>query len=333
MSDKARYIFLTIGIAAIIVMSLTFDISLGELYRDLQRTGMKLVAILALWGGLYAMNTLAWRIIIRGSGDCPVSFLHLLRLTVTGFALNYSTPAGLLGGEPYKAIAMTPHIGGQRATSSVVLFSMMHVFSHFWFWLSSIVLYIAINPAILSVPASYFVTVPMTLFCLAGIYFFMKGYRTGMVTRLVSIVGKIPYCGKWAQRFHTAHADELQKIDHQIAELHGQNRRSFYLSLSLEYTGRVLQSLEIFLILLVFGKEANLLTFAHSFLILSFTSLFANLLFVFPLQLGGREGGFVLSTAQMGMTTEVGIFISIVCRVRELFWAAIGMIFILKERP
>lgn len=332
MSDKARYIFLTIGITAIIVMCLTFDISLGELYRDLQRTGMKFMAILALWGGLYAMNTLAWRIIIRGSGDCPVSFLRLLRLTVTGFALNYSTPAGLLGGEPYKALAMTPYIGGQRATSSVVLFSMMHVFSHFWFWLSSIVLYIAINPAILSVPASYLVTVPMTLFCLAGIYFFMKGYRTGMVTRLVSIVGKIPYCGKWAQRFHTAHADELQKIDHQIAELHGQNRRSFYLTLSLEYTGRVLQSLEIFLILLVFGKEANLLTFAHSFLILSFTSLFANLLFVFPLQLGGREGGFVLSTAQMGMTTEVGIFISIVCRVRELFWAAIGMIFILKER-
>ena len=96
---------------------------------------------------------------------------------------------------------------------------------------------------------------------------------------------------------------------------------------------RFFLKLQIFLILLVFGKEANLLTFAHSFLILSFTSLFANLLFVFPLQLGGREGGFVLSTAQMGMTTEVGIFISIVCRVRELFWAAIGMIFILKERP
>ncbi|MCM1079375.1 MAG: flippase-like domain-containing protein [Bacteroidales bacterium] len=331
MSQKVKYIFLTIGITAIIVMFLTFDISLDELCRDMKRTGFRMVAILGLWGGLYAMNTLAWRIIIRGSGDCPVSFLHLMRLTITGFALNYSTPVGLLGGEPYKVLAMTPHIGGQRATSSVVLFSMMHVFSHFWFWITSIFLYIIISPEIFLSPASYIVILPMTLFCLTGIYFFMKGYRNGMVIKLVSIIGRIPFCGKWAQSFYTAHSDELQKIDRQIAELHGQNKRSFYLSFVLEYAGRVLQSIEIFLILTVFGREAGMLTFVHSFLILSFTSLFANLLFVFPLQLGGREGGFVMSTAQMGMTTEVGIFISIVCRVRELFWAAIGMLFILKE--
>ena len=48
MSDKIKYIFLTIGIAAIIVMCLTFDVSFAELYRDMQRTGIRLVAILAL---------------------------------------------------------------------------------------------------------------------------------------------------------------------------------------------------------------------------------------------------------------------------------------------
>lgn len=331
MSDKIKYIFLTIGIAAIIVMCLTFDVSFAELYRDMQRTGIRLVAILALWGGLYAMNTMSWRVIIRGSGDCPVSFFRLLRLTVTGFALDYSTPVGLLGGEPYKILAMTPHIGGQRATSSVVLFSMMHVFSHFLFWLTSLVLYVAIEPAILLSPTAYFIILPMALFCLAGIYFFMKGYRTGMVTKIVRILGRLPFLGKRAEKFYSARSEDLHKIDRQIAELHGQNRRSFYVSLLLEYIGRVLQCVEIFLILQVFGREAGLLTFVHSFLILSFTSLFANLLFIFPLQLGGREGGFVMSSAQMGMTTEVGIFISIICRVRELFWAAIGMLFIMKE--
>ncbi|TGX83850.1 flippase-like domain-containing protein [Palleniella muris] len=331
MSDKIKYIFLTIGIAAIIVMCLTFDVSLAELYRDMQRTGIRLVAILALWGGLYAMNTMSWRVIIRGSGDCPVSFFRLLRLTVTGFALNYSTPVGLLGGEPYKILAMTPHIGGQRATSSVVLFSMMHVFSHFLFWLTSLVLYVAIEPGILLSPAAYLVIIPMALFCLAGVYFFMKGYRTGMVAKIVRILGRLPFLGKRAEKFYSARSEDLHKIDRQIAELHGQNRKSFYVSLLLEYIGRVLQCIEIFLILQVFGREASLLTFVHSFLILSFTSLFANLLFIFPLQLGGREGGFVMSSAQMGMTTEVGMFISIICRVRELFWAAIGMLFIMKE--
>lgn len=65
--------------------------------------------------------------------------------------------------------------------------------------------------------------------------------------------------------------------------------------------------------------------FVHSILILAFTSLFANLLFFMPLQLGGREGGFAMSTARMGMTNDIGMFISIICRVRELFWTAIGL--------
>ena len=67
------------------------------------------------------------------------------------------------------------------------------------------------------------------------------------------------------------------------------------------------------------------LLFLYSFLILSFTSLFANILGFLPLQLGGREGGFALSVTQLGMTGGVGLFISIICRVRELFWAVVGL--------
>ena len=57
-----------------------------------------------------------------------------------------------------------------------------------------------------------------------------------------------------------------------------------------------------------------------------------------PLQLGGREGGFAMSTVQMKMTGATGVlltlkeamtiavFISIICRLRELVWTCIGML-------
>lgn len=48
--------------------------------------------------------------------------------------------------------------------------------------------------------------------------------------------------------------------------------------------------------------------------------------FAVPLQLGGREGGFALSVAQMGMGGGIGMFVSIISRVRELFWASVGLL-------
>ena len=80
------------------------------------------------------------------------------------------------------------------------------------------------------------------------------------------------------------------------------------------------------MLILFNAGDGGMQTFIFSFLILSFTSLFANLLFFLPLQLGGHEGGFAMSVAQMGMTSDIGMFVSIICRVRELFWTAIGLL-------
>mgnify|MGYP007133691888 CR=1 FL=1 len=63
----------------------------------------------ALYGGLHAVVEI----------DC------------SGFALNYATPVGLLGGEAYRIMELSKYIGVQRATSTVILFAMMHIFCPF----------------------------------------------------------------------------------------------------------------------------------------------------------------------------------------------------------
>lgn len=329
MKNKTRNIFFAFGVAAIIVMLFTFKVSFAQLWADIMTAGYWLVAILVLWFFLYVMNTLTWRTIIRGSGDCPIPFWKLMKITITGFALNYATPAGLLGGEPYKIMEMKPYIGAQRAASSVLLFAMMHIFSHFWFWATSIATYLvlaALGILPLNVGMSI-ILVLMSFFCFAGIYLFVKGYKNGMVVKLINFVKKIPGLKKWATSFAESHEQDLQKIDSQISELQSQNKRSFYVSFFLEYVGRLFQSFEIYFMLILFDAgDGGLLTFIFSFLILSFTSLFANLLFFLPLQLGGREGGFAMSVAQMGMTSDIGMFVSIICRVREIVWTSIGLL-------
>ncbi len=327
-------IFFAVGLLAVVVMFLTFDVSFAELWGYVTAAGHWLVAILALWVLLYFMNTLAWWVIIKGSGPPVISFPMLYKLTVSGFALNYATPIGVLGGEPYRIVEVSRYIGVNRGTSSVLLFAMMHIFSHFWFWVTAIVVYVSLgvtgrlpmNAAIVTV------LVLASVFCCGGIYLFVKGYRNGMVRKAIRLVGKIPGLHRWATRFSERHKENLEKIDRQISELHSQNRRSFLCSLLLEYFGRMLQCFEIFFMLMLFdidnggGVAGYVLTYVYSFLILAFTSLFANLLGFLPLQLGGREGGFAMSVGQMGMTGEIAMFISIISRVRELFWTCIGLL-------
>ena len=336
MKSKTRNIFFAFGILAIIIMILTFKVSFVEMWNHIRHAGYWIFAILGMWIGLYFMNSWTWKIIIKGSGDCPIPFWKLYKVTVSGFALNYATPAGLMGGEPYKILELTPYIGRERATSSVLLFAMMHIFAPFWDWLTAGVLYLLFIPIDLQMA----IILPLiSLFSIAGIYFFVRGYKHGMVVKAIRLVSRLPFCKKWGSRFLENHTDELANIDRQIAELQGQNKRSFYGSFFLEYIGRILQSFEIFFMLRLVDIQGTApQLFMYSLIILAFTSLFANLLFFMPLQLGGREGGFAMSTVQMKMVGATGalltlkeamtiaVFISIICRIRELFWTSVGML-------
>ncbi|MBO4800717.1 MAG: flippase-like domain-containing protein [Bacteroidaceae bacterium] len=323
MKRRINNILFAVGVISVVIMLVTFDVSWQTLWDSLLRAGYWLPAMLVLWVVLYALNTVTWWTLLREGGPCPVGFLRLYKITITGFALNAATPVGLLGGEPYKIMEMTPHVGVQRATSSVLLFAMMHVFAHFWYWVTAIVLYLLFLP--LGPGMGVLLTIA-SLFCAAGIYLFLKGYKNGMAVRGIRWLGHIPGLRKWAQRLSEERAEDLQKIDRQIAELHSQSRRTFYTAFFLEYFGRMMHSLEIMFMLLLFGAPWSWMTYVQSVLILAFTSLFANLLGFIPLQLGGREGGFAMSTSQLGLTGEIGLFISIICRVRELFFTSLGLL-------
>ena len=336
MKQKTRNIFFLFGIVAIVVMILTFKVSFVEMWQHVRSAGYWLFAILGMWVVLYFMNALTWHIIIRGSGPCCIPFWKLYKVTVSGFALNYATPAGLMGGEPYKIMELTPYIGRERAASSVLLFAMMHIFAHFWYWITAVVLYVAFIPVDMQM---WMVLGFMTLLSLGGIYLFVRGYKNGVVVKLLRMVAKVPGCRRRGRRFLESHIDELHNIDSQIAQLQSQNKKHFYASFTLEYVGRLLQSFEIFFMLRLVGIQGTMpQLFMYSLIILSVTSFLANLLFFMPMQIGGREGGFAMSTVKMKMVGATGVlltlksamtiavFISIICRVRELVWTCIGMI-------
>ncbi len=326
MKKKYQNAFFVFGIVLLIIMITQLDFK--EVWNGLKNAGYWFFAVLLLWALLYIFNTATWYIIIRsGSKEkTKINFLWLYKITVSGFALNYATPGGLMGGEPYRVMSLSPLIGTERASSSVILYAMTHIFSHFLFWLIAILLFI------ITEPVSFVIGIILALagaFCILGIWFFMKGYQKGMAVRIMNFIRHIPGVKKWASRFITKHKEQLDTIDSQIAALHKQNRKSFVAAVLLELSCRIFSCLEIMFVLLVLMPHVN---FIQCILILAFTSLFANLLFFMPLQLGGREGGFLMSTTSLAMSASAGIFVALIIRIRELIWTAIGLFMIKLEK-
>lgn len=323
MKDKYRNGFLLFGVIAIVIMLCTFDMDYTDIWHSLQRAGAWFPAVLLLWLFVYILNTSSWYLIIHGEGHCKgLGFWRVLKLSVSGFALNYMTPCGLMGGEPYRIMELTPYIGASKATSSVILYVMMHIFSHFWFWLFSIFLFILIYPVNLAIGILLFV---ISCFCMIAIYFFVRGYRTGMTLKACTLLTRIPGIRRWAQQFVNEKEPTLRQIDEQIAMLHRQHRRTFYCSLLLEFFARVLSSLEIYFILRAFSTG---ISFADSVLILAFSSLFSNLIFFSPMQLGAREGGLALAAEGLHLSGALGVYTGLITRVRELFWIVVGILLI-----
>lgn len=322
MKKKYQNGFFIFGLAVLIIMVTQLDFA--QVLAGLQRAGYWFFAVILLWFFLYMFNAAAWYIIIKSqSGKGKVPFWWLYKITVSGFAINYATPGGLMGGEPYRIMALSPRIGAERASSSVILYAMTHIFSHFWFWLVSILLYI------ITQPVNLFMGLLLTaigIFCVTAIWFFLKGYKKGIAVRCMNILRHFPMIKRWANGFLERRKEQLDVVDRQIAALHNQNPCTFATAVALELACRIVSALEIYFILLVImPAEANYL---ECILILAFTSFFANLLFFIPLQLGGREGGFLLSAKGLALTANAGIFVALIIRVRELVWTAIGLLLI-----
>lgn len=318
MPRRVRVVILIVGLS--VFTYLVADYGLENVIRRIRETGWWFFPIVAIWGVVYFFNAWAWFVIL-GKDANRVTFREVLALTVSGFAINYITPFMNLGGEPYRVMVLRSELGTPRAVSSVILYNMVRMLSHFFFWLGAIVLALVIVPLSLAMGIVLATTTCLVLFLIG---FFYARHQKGIFESLLGFFSRSRFLRSLNAKLQQQR-DPLLKIDEQIKHLYHDRLEDFYASIALEFIARIIASFEFYFIGFAIGLD---LSFLDALYINAATSLILNLLFFVPFEAGTREGGLYLVMDSLRYPPGIGIYMGVVNRLRELFWILIGLLLV-----
>lgn len=329
MKFKYRLIFFAIGILGIGLMIWQTDFSSVDWKSLIEPKALLLfVEIMAVWVIIYFLHAIAYKVILKEDSK-NVKMYRMYRICLAGFALNNVTPAGLVGGEPYRIMALRRYVPTERATSSTLTFSIFYALGHFMLWVTGTVLYI-----VYGCPGPLWVTIILIiagalLFGVLVWSFFAR--NIGFVYPFMRLIAKIPLLRRKTKPLVEKNKESYIRIDDNIRAFRNEGWR-YWAVILLEYTSRLLEAFEYFMLLQFFVPAGTPVSFFDGILIMSTASLVGNILFIIPMQAGSREFGTSLALSFIGMSAGVFAPMAIVYRLRELTFIIIGIILVLVGR-
>jgi uncharacterized protein (TIRG00374 family) len=124
--------------------------------------------------------------------------------------------------------------------------------------------------------------------------------------------------------------ETLGRVDDALAQFYRKAPGRLALSIGFHFIAWLLGSLETWLILKFLGFEVSLAT---ATVIEAFGTAIKVATFLVPASLGVLEGGFVATFATLGLSSTTAISFSLVRRLREAFWVALGLVAFAAMRP
>lgn len=314
MNKGTKILFFSIGL--IIFGILVYSFGIEKIFYYITQTGFYFIPICGVWFIVYILNAFAWKIIINDR--CNI--FKLLSVSISSFAIDYITPFVNLGGEPFRVMAIKENIGINKAVSSTLLYNMLHILSHLFLWLFSILLIFIFYR--LDLVSFILLFVSFVAISLIMIIFF-TAHKKGVFSWLTKFSEK-----KILNKIHTLlikNKSILEIIDKEIILLFNRRKSAFWSALFIEFIARIVLSFEFYFILISIDIKIGLF---DSIAINAISSLIQNILFFMPLGLGAREGSLYLILENLGLTPMLGIYVSVINRIREFFWIFIGLVLI-----
>lgn len=316
LGKNIRFLFLSIGIALLCL--LIHKIGLATVIASARELGWLLIPIIAISFLWYILYTAAWMQFLRRLEN-RIGFFDLLRIKLTGEAVNTLTPANFIGGDPMRIYLLKKNFPVLEGAASVVVDRTLHSVATLIVVLLGIVVGFVTFERL---PANLKFGVPIALIVsLSFMIFLLVHQRRGLFGLLINACRKLGLKREFSQET----VNRFMELDAHIIDFYHANHKGFILALTFHTAGRMLGLLEIFLV----GKTISDDFTLFAALMLTALAPMVNAIFTFiPGAIGVLEGAYSGTLYLMHMDPALGITIQIAKRIRAAFWIILGLLFL-----
>jgi putative membrane protein len=305
---------LLLGVA--VIVAIVIHIGPAALGEELGKIGTNLLWVLLPSIGIYLFDALGWRSTLGRYAE-RVRFDRLFMTRMAGEAVNFTTPAAYLGGEPMKAYMLSRHnVPLIEAFASVITAKTTMTLAEVLF----IVIGVGLAFVLLN-RSSDLIAAGLVGLCMLGfgIALFFVVQQRGLFTGVIRLLDRIGLRIMWLQN----RAGTFQALDEAIGEFYARDRRGFARAFLFFFLGWVIGALEIYLVLYFLHQPIDFVT---SFALEALAVFAKGGTAFIPGSLGGQEAGTLVLFSAFGYDKTIGVTFAIIRRMREIVWIAFGLV-------
>jgi glycosyltransferase 2 family protein len=285
---------------------------------SIARLGWRLAILLCFPIVLVTLfDTLGWRYAF--SRD-RVGLATLIPARLAGEAFNLATPTAAVGGEAVKTWLLRGRVPTDEAISSVIVAKTTITIGQ------GLLLLLGVILAWTSLPADSRILRAMEWLVLLEVLA-LGGFIVVQIRGLAAWSGRV--LARVGIRRFEGHAT-LGRIDAGLSAFYRERPGRLALSLACHFAAWLLGALEAWLILWFLGTPVSLVT---ATVIEAFGTGIRFATFLVPGSVGVLEGGYAATFAALGLGSTAGVSFSLVRRIREAVWIAIGLLAFALMRP
>jgi uncharacterized protein (TIRG00374 family) len=291
----------------------------AKLLESVVTIGWGLGLVIALGGFSHLVKTWAWRLTLLDEKR-QVSFVRMLGLRLGSEAIGQLGALGQMFGENLRVSLLSSTIPLATGVASVTLDRAFFVLSAAVVSTVGLIAVLSVWPLphILSLYACVFASILLGVILVAAL---AVRKRWPVFSGSAQMLGRI--------RIFSARIDRerslIHSVERKLLDFYHLTPGAFWGSFVLNLVCHGAAILEVYLILWLMGAKVS---FLAALAIEALTKL-VNLLGIFhPGNIGTYEGGNMLIARMFGLSAATGLTLGLIRRVRGIFWAAVGGIWL-----